>query len=214
MQEIVPSLLSADFSKLKQEIRAVEQAGATKLHLDIMDGHFVPNITFGPFIIQAIRKLTDLHLETHLMIENADKYLDKFIEAGSDTVMIHAEASRNIIRDLNYIKNKDIKAGLVINPPTAFAEIEKYMQYIDHLLIMTVNPGFGGQSMLEDSLKKVKQAAKYQKQYNFKIEIDGGVNLQTIEKAAATGVDLLVAGSAIFNNNNPEEAFLKLTAKL
>ncbi len=214
MQEIVPSLLSADFSKLESEIRSMEIAGATKLHLDIMDGHFVPNITFGPFIIKAIRKLTNLHLETHLMIENADKYLDNFIDAGSDTVMIHIESSNDVERDLNYIKNKNVKAGLVINPPTNFSKIEPYMHIIDHLLIMTVNPGFGGQSMIEDSLNKVLLAQKYQNNNNFLIEIDGGVNMQTIIKAAATKVDLMVAGSAVFNNNDPIEAFQKLTEKL
>jgi ribulose-phosphate 3-epimerase len=214
MQEIVPSLLSADFSKLQEEIQAVERAGATKLHLDIMDGHFVPNITFGPIIIKAIRKLTKLHLETHLMIENADKYLDNFIEAGSDTVIIHVESSKNIITDLQYIRSKDVKAGLVINPPTDFSVLEPYFEDIDHLLIMTVNPGFGGQSMIEEALEKVTRAQRYQKDNNFLIEIDGGVNLQTIAKAAQTGVDLLVAGSAVFGRDDPKKAFQKLTEKL
>lgn len=214
MAEIVPSLLSADFSRLEAEIRAIEKAGATKLHLDIMDGHFVPNITFGPFIIKAIRKLTKLQLETHLMIENADIYLDNFIGAGSDTVMVHVESSDYVIRDLTYIRNRGVKAGLVINPPTAFSEIETYFPYLDHLLIMTVNPGFGGQSMLEDTLKKVTLAKKYQKQHNFIIEIDGGVNMDTIDKAAATKVDLLVAGSAVFKNSDIGAAFKNLSAKL
>lgn len=214
MQEIVPSLLSADFAKLEEEIRAVEKAGATKLHLDIMDGHFVPNITFGPIIIKAIRKLTKLHLETHLMIENADKYLDNFIDAGSDTVLIHIESSKNVTRDLKYIKSKNVKAGLVINPPTNFSALEPYMDQIDHLLIMTVNPGFGGQSMIQESLDKVLMAKKYQEENNFLIEIDGGVNLKTIEKAGATGVDLLVAGSAVFNNDDHIAAFQQLTERL
>jgi ribulose-phosphate 3-epimerase len=214
MQEIVPSLLSADFGKLEQEIRAVEQAGATRLHLDIMDGHFVPNITFGPFIIKAIRKLTDLHLETHLMIENATKYLDDFIDAGSDTVMVHIESSEDVIADLDHIKSRGKKAGLVINPPTDFSAIEPYMTHIDHLLVMTVNPGFGGQSMIVDALEKVKLAQKFQSNNDFFTEIDGGVNLKTIDLAKTSGVDLLVAGSAVFSNDNPIEAFKKLTERL
>lgn len=214
MQEIVPSLLSADFGKLEQEIREVEKAGATRLHLDIMDGHFVPNITFGPFIIKAIRKLTDLHLETHLMIENATKYLDDFIDAGSDTVMVHIESSKDVIADLNHIRSRGKKAGLVINPPTNFSAIEPYMNHIDHLLVMTVNPGFGGQSMIEEALEKVKLAQKYQKDNNFFTEIDGGVNVKTIELAAASGVDLLVAGSAVFSNDDHIAAFQQLTERL
>lgn len=214
MQEIVPSVLSADFAKLEQEIREVEKAGAKRLHLDIMDGHFVPNITFGPIIIKAIRKLTNLHLETHLMIENATKYLDNFIDAGSDTVMIHIESSKDVLADLDYIKSKGVKAGLVINPPTDFAEIEPYMNHIDHLLVMTVNPGFGGQSMIKEALEKIKLAQKYQKDNNFFTEIDGGVNLKTIDFAAETGVNLLVAGSAVFSNSNHIEAFKNLTERL
>ena len=214
MQEIVPSLLSADFAKLEEEIRSVEKSGATRLHLDVMDGHFVPNLTFGSFIIKAIRKLTDLHLETHLMIENADKYLDNFIDAGSDTVMVHVESSDDVIRDLKYIRNKGKKAGLVINPPTNFSEIKPYFEYIDHLLVMTVNPGFGGQSMIVEALEKVTKAQEYQKDCDFLIQIDGGVNMKTIDIAAKTGVDLLVAGSAFFSNDDHEKAFRELTKKL
>jgi len=214
MQLIVPSLLSADFANLEKEIRAVEAAGAKRLHLDVMDGHFVPNLTFGPFIVEAIRRLTDLHLETHLMIENAHKYLDDFIDAGSDTVLVQVEASDNIPRDLDHIRSKNIKAGIVINPPTDFAEIDSFMTIIDHLLIMTVNPGFGGQEMIEDALQKVGKAKNYQKANNFLIEIDGGVNLKTIDTAAKTGVDLLVAGSAIFKNENHKKAFKELSEHL
>jgi len=214
MQEIVPSLLSADFAKLEEEIRSVEKSGATRLHLDIMDGHFVPNITFGPFIIKAIRKMTDLHLETHLMIENAKKYLDNFIDAGSDTVMVHVESSNDVIRDLKYIRSKCKKSGLVINPPTDFSAIEPYFDYIDHLLVMTVNPGFGGQSMIEEALEKVTKAQEYQKDRDFLIQIDGGVNMKTIDIAAKTGVDLLVAGSAFFSNDNHNKAFQEMSERL
>ncbi len=212
--EIVPSLLSADFANLEEEIRSVEKSGATRLHLDVMDGHFVPNLTFGPFIIKAIRKMTDLHLETHLMIENADKYLDNFIDAGSDTVMVHVESSDDVIRDLKYIRSRNKKSGLVINPPTDFSAIEPYFDYIDHLLVMTVNPGFGGQSMMVEALQKVTKAQAYQKERDFLIQIDGGVNMKTIDIVAKTGVDLLVAGSAFFSNDDHVKAFRELTEKL
>jgi len=214
MPEIVPSLLSADFSKLEQEIRSVENAGATRLHLDVMDGHFVPNITFGPILVKAIRKLTKLHLETHLMIENPEKYLESFIKAGSNTIQIQVEASKDIPKDLQTIKDLGAKAGLVINPPTPFKKIEPFLHLIDHLLVMTVNPGFGGQSMIFDSLEKVTHAKEYSKKYNFLIEIDGGVNANTIKQAASTEMDHLVAGSAVFKGNNPGSAFEELSKLL
>ncbi|MBN2280555.1 MAG: ribulose-phosphate 3-epimerase [Candidatus Marinimicrobia bacterium] len=214
MQEIVPSLLSADFSKLEAEIRSAESAGATRLHLDVMDGHFVPNLTFGPIIIKAIRKLTQLHLETHLMIEHAEKYLDHFIDAGSDTVLVHVESSDNVVRDLAHIRNRGKKAGLVINPPTDFSALEPYFDYLDHLLVMTVNPGFGGQTMITEALQKVVKAQFYQQERNFLTQIDGGVNFDTVRIAAKSGVNLLVAGSAFFSNNNHEKAFRELTGQL
>jgi ribulose-phosphate 3-epimerase len=212
--EVVPSLLSADFTKIREEIESVEKAGAKRLHLDIMDGHFVPNITIGPFIVEAIRKITTLHLESHLMIENPERYIKNFIDAGSDTVIIHIESSKNIIRDIQTIKVLGIKAGLVLNPPTPFEKIRPYLQYADHLLVMTVNPGFGGQKIIEDSLEKVKLARPYSEQYNFPIEVDGGVNLHTISKVVSAGADLLVAGSAVFGTNNSGKAFKELSNRI
>lgn len=212
--EIVPSLLSADFTKIREEIGSVEKAGAKRLHLDIMDGHFVPNITIGPFIVEAIRRITTLHLESHLMIENPERYIKNFIDAGSDTVIIHIESSKNIIRDMQTIKTLGVKAGLVLNPPTPFERIQPYLQYADHLLIMTVNPGFGGQKIIEGSLEKVKLAKPYSEKYDFPIEVDGGVNLHTISKVVSAGTDLIVAGSAVFGTNNPGEAFKKLSKRI
>ena len=214
MPEIVPSLLSSDFSRITDQIKAVERAGATRLHLDIMDGHFVPNITIGPFIVEAIRKVTSLHLESHLMIENPERYIKNFVDAGSDTVIVHVEASKELYADLKMIRKLGVKAGLVLNPPTPFENIEPYLQNIDHLLVMTVNPGFGGQKMIEEALGKVTLAKPYQEKYKFPIEVDGGVNLNTIEKAVKAGADLLVAGEAVFGNNKPEESFIELSKRV
>jgi len=212
--EIVPSLLSADFTRLKEEIQAVERAGARRLHLDIMDGHFVPNITIGPLIVTAIRKITKLHLESHLMITNPEKYIDKFIKAGSDTVIIHVENNENVVGNLQHIRNLKAKAGLVLNPATPFTAIEKYLGYIDHLLVMTVNPGFGGQVMIKKALTKVTLAKPYQQKYNFLIEVDGGIHLRTLAMVKAAGADLFVAGSAIFAAKDPGAAYRLLSEKL
>jgi len=214
MPEIVPSLLSSDFSRITEQIKAVERAGAARLHLDVMDGHFVPNITIGPFIVEAIRKVTSLHIESHLMIENPERYIKNFVNAGSDTVIIHVEASKNLYTDLKMIRQLGVKAGLVLNPPTPFENIEPYLQEIDHLLVMTVNPGFGGQKMIEEALKKVKLAKPYKKKYKFPIEVDGGINLNTIDKIVKAGADLLVAGKAVFGNDKPEESFIELSKRV
>jgi len=212
--EIVPSLLSADFTRLREEIDAVERAGATRLHLDVMDGHFVPNITIGPFIVEAIRRHTGLHLESHLMITNPEQFIEPFIKAGSDTVVIHIESSQDVIRDFKTIRQLGAKAGLVINPPTPFADIEPYLGFIDHLLVMTVNPGFGGQKMIMGALDKVILAKPYSEKYGFPIEIDGGVNIDTVTDAKNAGTDLIVAGSAVFSNGKPFDNFKALTEKL
>lgn len=198
MRIISPSVLSADFSKIKDEIELVEKSGAKRIHLDVMDGHFVPNITFGPFIIKAIRKITNLHLETHLMISNPDKYLKQFIEAGSDTVIIHLEASTDIQRDLDYIKSKGALAGLAINPNTNIKKIYPYLDKIDYVLIMSVYPGFGGQSFIENTLKTMDEMVKVRKENNFLIGVDGGVNKSTIKKVYSTGIDITIVGSGLF----------------
>ena len=149
MRNISPSVLSADFSVIKDQLNVIEKSGATRVHLDVMDGNFVPNLTFGPIIIKSLDKLTDLHLETHLMINNPHKYLQEYIDAGSDTLIFHYEASKNIIKDIETIKNNDVLAGIAINPDTDFKDIIKYLDILDYVLVMTVFPGFGGQKFIE-----------------------------------------------------------------
>jgi ribulose-phosphate 3-epimerase len=179
-----------------------------------MDGHFVPNITIGPFIVEAIRRITELHLEAHLMITNPEKFIDKFVKAGSNTVIIHVEDSKQLAGNLQHIRDLKAKAGLVLNPPTPFAAVADHLQYIDHLLVMTVNPGFGGQVMIKKALSKVTLAKPYQRKYNFLIEIDGGVHLRTLAVAKAAGTDLFVAGSAIFSATDPGASYRLLSEKL
>jgi len=199
---ISPSLLSADFSMLKEQIDIVKQAGAKRLHIDSMDGHFVPNFTFGPFIVKAIRKLTDLHLETHLMIDNPSNYFDDFIDAGSDTLIFHYEASDNIRADLEKIKSRNIKCGLAVKPETSYKVLDDYIDILDYILIMSVSPGFGGQGFIEDTLLKMKDIDMLCKAKGRRKEIvlgvDGGVNLTTIDKVYDTGVDVTVVGSGLY----------------
>jgi ribulose-phosphate 3-epimerase len=211
--EIVPSLLSADFGRLAAEIQTVESVGATRLHLDVMDGHFVPNITIGPFIVEAIRRITNLHLESHLMIENPEKYLQNFIDAGSNTIIVHVESCREPISAWQSMKKQGVKAGIVLNPPTPFSAVEPWLGHVDHLLVMTVDPGFGGQKMIESELQKVTQALPYKAINPFFIEVDGGINLSTVPKAVAAGADLLVAGSAVFQGGNPGFAYMELSRR-
>tara|TARA_Y100001968_G_C19351680_1_gene714987 strand:- start:138 stop:785 length:648 start_codon:yes stop_codon:yes gene_type:complete len=204
---ISPSLLSADFSKLKEQIDVVVDAGATRLHLDIMDGHFVPNFTFGPFIVKAIRKLTDAHLETHLMISNPEKYLQDFIDAGSDTLIFHYEASNDINRDIDIIKSNNILAGIAINPDTDISNILPFLDNLDYVLIMSVNPGFGGQGFIDETLEKMKKLSSLSLKYDFIVGVDGGVNLNTINKVYETGVDVTIVGSGLYKSDNINKRF-------
>ena len=212
---ISPSLLSADFSNLKEQIQVVENAGADRLHIDCMDGHFVPNFTFGPFILKAIRKLTKLQLETHLMIDNPSNYFDDFIDAGADILIFHYEASNNIQKDLEYIKNKGIKCGLAIKPETDYKVLEDYISILDYILVMSVSPGFGGQGFIEETLLKMKQihemCINYNRRKDITIGVDGGVNLTTIDKVYSTGVDVTVVGSGLYKADNIKTRFMELT---
>ena len=211
---ISPSLLSADFSILKEQIEIVKKAGAKRLHIDCMDGHFVPNFTFGPFIIQAIRKLTNLHLETHLMIENPSNYFDDFIKAGSDTLIFHYEASNNIRNDLETIKNKNVKCGLAIKPETSHEVLEEFLDILDYILIMSVSPGFGGQGFIEKTLLKMKSINEMCIDHHCRdkiiIGVDGGVNLTTIDRVYDTGVDVTVVGSGLYKSENIIDRFKEL----
>lgn len=213
-KQVVPSILSADFSQLRQEIDTVIEAGATRLHLDVMDGRFVPNLTFGPLIVEAVRKLTDVHLEAHLMIEEPSKYIVQFIEAGADTVLIQQETCPHLHRDLHLISDHGARPGVVLNPATPISTIQDILPDIEHLLIMTVNPGFGGQSFIETMLPKIQRARQLTSGSEIVIEVDGGIDKKTITPAKDAGAELFVVGSSIFGKDNPASAFTELTEKL
>ncbi|WP_144548971.1 ribulose-phosphate 3-epimerase [Bacillus sp. X1(2014)] len=208
MVKIAPSILSADFSKLGEEILAVEKGGADYIHIDVMDGHFVPNITIGPLIVEAIRPITKLPLDVHLMIENPDQYIEAFAKAGADYITVHVEACRHLHRTIQNIKSFGIKAGVVLNPATPVESIQHIIGEIDMVLLMSVNPGFGGQKFIPEVLpkiRKVKEMAE-QKGVDMEIEIDGGVNPETAKLCMEAGANVLVAGSAIYNQEDYAEA--------
>ncbi|MFJ5713354.1 ribulose-phosphate 3-epimerase [Neobacillus sp. NPDC093127] len=201
MVKIAPSILSADFSKLGEEITAVEKAGADYIHIDVMDGHFVPNITIGPLIVEAIRPITKLPLDVHLMIENPDQYIEAFAKAGADYITVHVEACRHLHRTIQNIKSFGIKAGVVLNPATPVESIQHIIGDIDMVLLMSVNPGFGGQKFIPEVLPKIKTVKRMaeEKGLALEIEIDGGVNPETGKLCMEAGANVLVAGSAIYN---------------
>ena len=209
---LAPSILSADFSNLSQQIRLTEIGGADWVHCDIMDGHFVPNITFGPVAVKAVRKITKLPLDVHLMIEKPEKYLEDFAQAGADYISVHVEEAVHLNRTINKIKELGCKAGVVINPATPVESVKDVAEYIDLLLIMTVNPGFGGQKFIPNSIRRIKETVDLRSdcRANFLIEIDGGINIENIKKAHSVGVDVFVAGSAIFHSENISAATAEL----
>ncbi|MDP4115699.1 MAG: ribulose-phosphate 3-epimerase [Bacteroidota bacterium] len=200
MPILAPSILSADFSELRNQIKLVESGGADWIHCDIMDGHFVPNITFGPLIVKKVKEITSLPVDTHLMISNPDLYLEAFIKAGSDYLTVHQEAVIHLDRTLSHIRELGAKAGVSLNPSTPVSSIADVIDKIDLLLIMSVNPGFGGQSFIKNSLKKIKQAVELRSALNadFIIEVDGGMNKLTIKEALDSGCQAFVAGSSVF----------------
>ncbi|GGB56943.1 ribulose-phosphate 3-epimerase [Fictibacillus barbaricus] len=208
MIKIAPSILSADFSKLGEEIKAVEAAGADYIHVDVMDGHFVPNITIGPLVVQSIRPVTKLPLDVHLMIENPDQYIEAFAKAGADIITVHVEATRHLHRTIQLIKKQGVKAGVVINPATPVDSIKHIINDIDLVLLMTVNPGFGGQSFIEGVVPKIREVADLVKTHGLdvEIEVDGGVNPETAPLCIEAGANVLVAGSAIYGKKDLKDA--------
>lgn len=204
MKLIAPSILSADFSKLGDEIKAVEDAGADWIHVDVMDGHFVPNITIGPLVVEAARRVTDLPLDVHLMIENPERYVKDFTEAGADLISVQVEACVHLNRTIQMIKEYGLRAGVVLNPGTPLSSIEWILEYVEFVMIMSVNPGFGGQKFIPNSLDRIKALRKMIQKNGLTtlIEIDGGVNEKTIKSISDAGVDVFVAGSAIFGSDD------------
>ena len=214
MKKIAPSILSADFSRLAEEIAAVEKAGADMIHIDVMDGHFVPNITIGAGVIAALRKTTRLPFDVHLMIENADRYIESFVQAGSDIITVHVEATHHLHRTVTMIRELGVKAGVSLNPATPLGQVEEILAAVDQLLIMTVNPGFGGQKFIAGVLPKIRRAKELISATApaVLIEVDGGVTLDNIAAISAAGADILVAGAAVFGQGNYAQTIAKMKA--
>ena len=212
MKLLSPSILSSDFTDLKSTIRILELGNADWIHLDIMDGNFVPNLTFGPIIVDAINRITDLPLDTHLMISNPDFYIEKYIEAGSDILTVHQEAVVHLHRTIVKIKDFNVKAGVSINPATPISAIENLLDEVDLVLIMSVNPGFGGQTFIKNALKKISalKEIKEKNNFNFLIEVDGGIDIDNIQQVLEAGADVIVAGASIFKDTEPIQKILKL----
>jgi ribulose-phosphate 3-epimerase len=208
MKMICPSILSADFGRLAEQIKIVETAGADIIHCDIMDGHFVPNITFGPDIISKVNEITNLPLDVHLMINSPEKYIDAFQKAGADYISVHIENNYHVNRLVTYIKNLKIKAGVVINPATPVKTLECVLEYLDYVLVMSVNPGFGGQKFVSNSLTKVRELKSIitKNNYDCLIEIDGGINIDNIKEASDAGVDMFVCGASVFKAKDISKA--------
>jgi ribulose-phosphate 3-epimerase len=203
---VAPSILASDFSRLGDEVKAVEHAGADWIHIDVMDGHFVPNITIGPSVVEAIRKVTELPLDVHLMIENADNYIGEFISAGSDIITVHVEACPQLIKD------QDIMAGVVLNPATPLSSLEEILHEIDIVLLMSVNPGFGGQKFIPSMLDKIQNLSEITSHYEnpIALEVDGGITSENAGDIVQAGASVLVAGSAVFNSKDYKKAIYSL----
>ena len=210
MRIISPSILSADFRHIEECITKVEAAGASRLHLDVMDGHFVPALTFGPMIIEAIRNCTQCHLETHLMIKDPHKSIDQYSNAGSDTIIIHLEASNNPMDELLFIRKNNVCAGIAINPDTDENLLKPLIEYLDYILVMSVFPGLGGQDFISSTLDKMKNIIDIREDRDITVAVDGGVNLETISKVYDTGIDVTIVGSDLFGSKNIFQRFKDL----
>ena len=218
MIELAPSILSADFARLGQQVLAACQGGAHVIHVDIMDGHFVPNLTIGPPVVKSLRKVTDLPLDCHLMIENADAFIPVFADAGVNWISVHQEACRHLNRTLHLIKDHGCLAGVVINPSTPVDTLSEVLDLVDYVLVMSVNPGFGAQKFIPSTMHKMRQLAdiRSQRGLNYRIEVDGGVALDTIAEVVRAGAEILVAGNAVFGNGDPKknaEALLRVATE-
>jgi len=215
MVELLPSILSADFAHLAEEVAAAERGGGTVIHVDVMDGHFVPNITLGPPVVKSLRKATRLPLDCHLMIENAEEFIPAFADAGADWVSVHYEACRHLHRCLELIAQHGMKPAVVLNPATQVDLIRDILHMVHHVLIMSVNPGFGGQRFIEFSLDKIRRLAELRQEMGlaFRIEVDGGVAHDTVTRIVQAGADLLVAGNAVFGAGHPEQDARALLAE-
>jgi ribulose-phosphate 3-epimerase len=207
MKKIAPSILSADFSKLGEEVKAVEQAGADYIHVDVMDGHFVPNITIGPIIVNAVKGVTKLPLDVHLMISNPDDFIDDFVQAGADILTVHAEAGYHLHRSLQHIRKAGAKPGVSLNPASPLSMIEYVLDDLDMVLLMTVNPGFGGQDFIPEVIPKIERLREMidKRGLDIELEVDGGIGPETINRVSSAGADVFVAGSAIFHSHDYAE---------
>ena len=206
MIELAPSILSADFAHLADQVERATAGGASVIHVDIMDGHFVPNLTIGPPVVKSLRKATRLPLDCHLMIENPDNYIADFAEAGADWISVHQEACRHLNRTLHLIKSHDCLAGVVINPATPVEMLSEVLEIVDYVLVMSVNPGFGGQKFIPAALGKIRKLADLRavRRYSYRIEVDGGVGLDTVGEVVRAGAEILVAGNAVFGGGDPK----------
>ena len=210
--ELAPSILSADFARLADEVRGATEGGGTVLHVDVMDGHFVPNITIGAPVVKSLRKATDLPLDCHLMIENPDQYIPEFAEAGADWISVHQEACRHLNRTLRLSKSHGCVAGVVINPATPVETLSEVLDLVDYVLVMSVNPGFGGQKFIPGALHKIRRLAdlRAQRGLSYRIEVDGGIALDTVAEVVRAGAEILVAGNAVFGQGDPKSNAQKL----
>ena len=216
MKKIAPSILSADFSRLGEEVRAVEQAGGDVIHVDVMDGHFVPNITIGPLVVQGLKKLTSLPLDVHLMIEEPGRYIEAFAQAGSDWITVHGEVCPHLKQMIKKIRQLNVRPGIVLKPATSLKTIYPVLDEIDLVLIMSVNPGFGGQSFIPSTLKKIERLRKIidQNHYPLEIEVDGGIKIENIREVSRSGGNIFVVGTGIFKTENYEETIRKLRQEI